>query len=122
MPFFDPNKSKQLQFDALLVYYWLIQVVSYNWINLDVAPAFVYFAVIIPVLLFIIINITSVAKVISDSATTYYPLIVYIVLVSIVSAVRLDFATAYNVTIFSLTILIILRNKLVLKLRLLNTL
>jgi hypothetical protein len=119
---FSSIKIKQSQFDALIIYYWLIQLVSYNWITRDAAPTYVYFAIIIPILIFIGINISSVAHVIRDSSTMYYPLLIYIVLVAVVSVVRQDYATAYNVAIFSLAILIILRNQLVLKLRLLNIL
>jgi O-Antigen ligase len=116
------NRSKQIQFDVLIIYYWLLLVLSYNWIDLNTAPPSVYYATVIPILVFITINLSSFVKVVTASPSRFTALILYVVAVGLVSLVRLDLPTAYNVAIFSLTIVLILKNKLIVRLGLINLL
>lgn len=113
----------QKQFDFLIIYYWTIQVFSFIWIETskDFRFSFFYFATVLPILIFLGINFPW--KIFSRGLKKInLPLYIYILLVTLISLARFDYATAYNIIIFSLAIIIIIENNLTINIKLINTL
>lgn len=114
----------QKQFDLLIIYYWIIQVFSFIWVGRpleDFRFSFFYFATVLPILIFMGINFQWKIFLRGCKKETL-SLYIYILLVSLISLARFDYATAYNVTIFSLVIIIIIENNLTINLKLVNKL
>jgi O-antigen ligase len=110
---------RQLIFNSLLVWYWaLLYFQSHT--QLVERFSLMYFAVTLPVLAFVLMNTHHVLSWRLDRLTG--PLTLYIVIVAVVSLLRGDLATAYNVALFTAPIILILRHRLRLSLGLLNTL
>jgi hypothetical protein len=104
---------------GLIVYYWLILFFE-KQSDFVLRFSFLYLALVIPINLYILFNLKYVL---------YYPydpeskaLLFYWLIVSAVSLIRLDFATLYNVSLFALSIIIILNSRAVISVRLVNTL
>lgn len=109
--------SRQRLFEVLLLWYWfLLYFQSHN----AVVERFslLYFALTLPILAFLAFNLHHVVSWRYDRLTA--PLVLYIVVVGVVSTLRADFATAYNVLLFTVPVILILQHRLQVPVALLN--
>ena len=107
-----PSGRLQLQlFSALVVYYWFMYFLERQEAVVKRFSPF-YFFLVIPILIFIVINIPFLAF--SRFTPLSRTLLLYLGIVSAISLFRLDYATIYNTAIFALPIIIVINSGAVL--------
>ncbi len=118
------HRSSQKQLDLLIIYYWALQVFSFIWVGMtleDFRFSFFYFATVLPILFFLGVNFPRKIFSLKIQQITA-PLYIYMALVTLISLVRSDYSTAYNVIILSLFLIIVIENELTINLKLINML
>jgi len=111
----------QLYFNLLLVYYWIFKIYSIVKTSEIKQYSIEYYFLILPVEIYIVLNIPSIILKKRISKSSLF-LLIFVVLTGFVSFIRLDFATAYNISILSLAIIVLLEKKVNVNLRLINIL
>jgi hypothetical protein len=111
--------SKAFWFNLLFIYYWVIQLFSYTWVN-EKQTILIYLLYILPVTFFVFLNI------ILNNIFSFFNkpnnklVILMIVYSSFMSLFRSEFNNIASISLFYLSILVILNYKYILDLRLIN--
>jgi O-Antigen ligase len=103
----QPTRTARVFFSGIVAYYWLLLFFEQPEENITRFSLF-YFALVIPVLVFIVANYSSLRF--SSFKPLSLTLAFYLGLVGLVSIVRSDFPTLYNAALFVLPIIIIVNS------------
>jgi O-antigen ligase len=99
----------QLFYQFILSYYWLMLYIPSTSNNVEKYSIW-YFIIILPTYGFILLNSINILRIKQSIQSTY--LVVFLLLVLLISIIRLDIATAYNVLLMSLVLIGMFNSKI----------